>query len=100
MRSVYAIDTRTGKLNLLGKLPQALDDALLVASGRQLYVLGGRAAGGKPVGSIIRIAPSTGQIARVGTLPFPLAGASAVPDGTQTLVVIPPAGSVYRLAGS
>ncbi len=96
-RSVFAVDTRTGRLISIGKLPQAVDQGLLVASGPTLYLLGGRDAAGKAVSAIVRIAPSTGRIATVGQLPFPLAGASAVPDGTRTLVVVPHSGTVYRL---
>ena len=96
-RSLFSVDTTSGAVKALGVLPQAIDEALLVPSGSKLYLLGGRDAKGKPLDTIYRINPATGHVTAAGRMAKPLAGATAVPFGSRTLVIAPSAGAVYRL---
>ena len=96
-RKVLELDLLSGKLRSIGKLPQGIDSALFVEYGGDLYLLGGRDATGAPVDTVTKIVPATGKVSAAGTLPFALAGAAAVADGKQTLVVVSATGAVYRL---
>jgi hypothetical protein len=96
-RRVYAVDVGSGAVTALGDLPRAVEQAVLVAYGTKLYLLGGESASGRSVATVVRIDPATGRPSPAGTMAMPLAGASAVPTAAGTLVVDPPAGRVYRV---
>ena len=96
-RQLFAVDVDTGAVTVLDPLPRAVEQAVLLVSGTRLYLLGGKAASGKPVATVISIDPATGQSRPAGQLPTPLVGAAAVPLGAATLVVDPPAGTIYRV---
>jgi hypothetical protein len=95
-RQVYAVDIDTGHVTSAGRLPRGVQQALLVTVAGKLYLLGGRASGGKALATILRIVPATGRIKPAGRMPQPLAGATAAAVGKQTLVVSP-TGAIYRL---
>jgi len=94
---VYALDLDSGAVTSLGRLPQPVTGALLVSSGKDLYVLGGTGKGGKASAAVVRIDPATGRPAAAGRMPKPLAGAAAVSTGAGTLVVDPASGAIYRI---
>jgi hypothetical protein len=96
-RDVYAVDLQTGKVSVFARLPQALEQSVLVTATSGLFVLGGKTAAGKTVGSVIRVDPVTGYATTVGTMKKPFFGAAAVPAGERTIVVVAPAGMVYRV---
>lgn len=96
-RKVFAVDVDSGAVTALGDLPEAVDQAVLVAHGTELYLLGGESASGKPIATIVKLDPATGRPAPAGKMPQPLAGAAAVPTATGALVVDPPLGRVYRV---
>jgi Galactose oxidase, central domain len=93
----YAIDLGSGAVTTLPALPNPIAGALLVASGSDLYLLGGTGKGGKPSAAVVRIDPATGKATPVGRMPKPLAGAAAVPTESRALVVDPSSGAVYRI---
>jgi hypothetical protein len=96
-REVYAVDLTTGKVSVFGRLPQGLEQSVLVAATSGLFVLGGKTAAGNAVRSVIRVDPVTGYATSVGTLTKPFSGAASVPTGERTIVVVAPAGTVYRV---
>ena len=96
-REIYAVDLATGKVSVFGKLREGLEQSVLVAATSGLFVLGGKTAAGKAVPSVIRIDPVTGYATTVGTMAKPFSGAAAVPAGERTIVVVAPAGTVYRV---
>jgi Galactose oxidase, central domain len=93
----YAIDLSSGAVTTLPPLPKPVAGALLVASGSDLYLLGGTGPGGKPSAAVVRIDPATGRSRPVGRMSKAIAGGAAVTAGTKTLVVDPSAGVVYRI---
>jgi hypothetical protein len=93
----YAIDLGSGTVTTLPALPQPVAGALLVASGSDLYLLGGTGKGGKPSAAVVRIDPATGKSTTAGRMPKPLAGAAAVPAGARAVVVDPSSGAIYRI---
>ena len=99
-RTIYVFDPTTHTIKRIGELPQALDDATLVASGSQLYLLGGKTAKDEELSSVVRIDPATGRATTVGKMPRPLAGATAVPFGNEVLIVDGAGKTVYRLKRS
>ena len=94
---VYAVDLTSGVVTPLAELPSPVQGAVLVPSGTGLYLLGGTGPGGKPSRAVVRIDPATGKPTPAGRLPKALVGAAAVPAGSQTLVVDPSAGAIYRI---
>ena len=96
-REVYAVDLATGKVTAFARLPQALERSVLVAAPAGLFVVGGKAAAGTDTRSVVRVDPVTGYATTVGTMPNALSGAASVPAGERTIVVVAPAGSVYRV---
>ena len=96
-REVYAVDLKTGKVSVFGRLPQALEQSVLVVATSGLFVLGGETAAGKHVRTVIRVDPVTGYATTVGTITNPFSSAAAVPAGERTIVVVAPAGTVYRV---
>ncbi len=70
---------------------------MLVVAPSGLFVLGGKTAAGKVVSTVVRIDPVTGYTTSEGTMAKPFSGAAAVPAGEQTILVVAPAGTVYRL---
>ena len=96
-REVYAVDLATGKVSVFGRLPQPLEQSVLVVATSGLFVLGGKTAAGKAVRSVIRVDPVTGYATTAGTMTKPFSGAAAVPAGERTIVVVGPAGTVYRV---
>jgi hypothetical protein len=93
----YAVDLDSGTVTALPALPHPVAGALLVASGSDLYLLGGTEKGGKPSAAVVRIDPATGKSRAAGRMPKALAGGAAAPVGTRTVVVDPSSGAVYRI---
>ncbi|HEY4348182.1 MAG TPA: hypothetical protein VGM80_11385 [Gaiellaceae bacterium] len=97
-KNIYAVDLSTGKVSVFGTLPQAVQGAMLIASTDGLLLVGGRTAAGEAVRSVVRIDPVTGYATQVGAAPTPIDGAVAVPAGSRTIIVVAPAGTVYRVS--
>jgi hypothetical protein len=96
-RAVYAVDVGSGAVTALGKLPDAVDRAVLVSHGTKLYLLGGRTSSGDPSHMVVSIDPATGRPAPAGRMLHDLVGAAAPPTATGALVVDPPSGKVFRV---
>jgi hypothetical protein len=97
-RKVYAVDLSNGKVSVFGTLPQGVEQAAMVASTGGIFVIGGKNASGQPVSDVVRIDPITGYATLDGAMPKPIPGAAALPAGQRTIVVVPPAGAVYRVS--
>jgi hypothetical protein len=97
-REIYAVDLTTGKVSVFGKLPQPLEQSVLAVSSSGLFLLGGKNAAGKAVSAVTRIDPVTGYATAEGAMAKPFSAAAAVPAGEQTIVVVAPAGTVYRVS--
>ena len=76
--AIDAFDPATGTVRRLGRLPEPLAHAPLVAASGALYLVGGRLSDGRASARILRIDPVTGSVRVVGRLPQPLADADAV----------------------
>ena len=67
---VFVLDTLTGRVRQLGRLPAAVAHAQGFALGRVMYVAGGVDANGNITSAVSRIDPRSGQITRVsGSVP-------------------------------
>jgi hypothetical protein len=97
-KKVYAVDLDTGKVSIFGTLPQGVEQSILVVSAEGIFMLGGETAAGKAVDTVVRIDPITGYATDVGKLTTPFTGAADVPAGQRTIVVVAPAGTVYRVS--
>ena len=96
-RQVFAVDIGSGAVTSLGKLPEAVSQAVLIAHGTKLYLVGGVDAAGDPVHKVVSIDPATGRPAAAGRMAHDLPGAAAPPTATGALVVDPPSGKVFRV---
>ena len=67
---------RGTRVRVVGRLPVALRYAAVAAVGQDMMIAGGRTEQGAS-GAIYRFTPSSGSVARIGTLPQPLMHASA-----------------------
>jgi hypothetical protein len=94
---IYAVDISSGAVTSIGELPQPVQQAVLVAHGTKLYLLGGLDAQGDPVHSVVSIDPATGRPSAAGRMVHDLPGAAAPPTATGALVVDPPSGKVFRV---
>ncbi|HEY6962332.1 MAG TPA: hypothetical protein VI408_10630 [Gaiellaceae bacterium] len=83
---VYALDTRTGTVTTLGRLPAAVADAQAFTLANDVYVSGGTNRGGGIAAAVYRIDPVTRRIVRVeGSLP--VRNGASVSLGTYALVI-------------
>ena len=85
--AILSFDPSRATLKRIGSIPHAVAHGALVALGRWLYLVGGRDPAGTPLATIIRINPRTGDTARAGALPRPLADAGAAATGGAIVVV-------------
>jgi len=76
--AILRVDPGTHRVVRIGRLPQPIAHAPLVAANGALWLIGGDGSR-----AILRIDPRTGAVVRAGRLPVPLANAAAValPDG-------------------
>jgi hypothetical protein len=101
-RKVFSVDTESGEVKALGELPQAVAQAMLMVTrstdgNSLLYLIGGRAAGGRPVKTIVRLNPRTGAATPVGSVPEPLVKALMLPFGKRSVVIGTTSGTIYRV---
>lgn len=87
--AVYVLDTTTGKVRKLGRLPAPTAHAQAVTLGGAVYIVGGVDGTGTVVGGITKIEPASGRITRVS-------GSLAVSDAATVEV----AGSAYVIGGA
>jgi hypothetical protein len=83
---IQRIDTVTGRVVVLARLPRPLGHATAFAIGGRLFVAGGR-HGATATSDILEIAPATGRARRVGRLPLALSDAAAAVIGSTAYLV-------------
>jgi N-acetylneuraminic acid mutarotase len=81
LRSVLALDLRSGRVRRAGRLPHALGHAAAVAVGDRILVMGGRTSSGRPTDAMWWFQPASGSWRRAGRLPYPVADAATVATG-------------------
>jgi hypothetical protein len=86
IRTIQAVDLRSGRARIAGRLPAPLERASAFALGGKLFVAGGR-AGNDFSASIWRFDPATGRVHAAGELPYPVADAGAVVIGATAYLV-------------
>lgn len=81
--SIQAVDTRTGRVTMVGRLPKPLSHASAIELGSKVYLLGGRVGGvgGKAVDDIVSFDPATARVKHAGRLPMPVTNATATTSG-------------------
>lgn len=84
---VYAVNPRSGAVRRIGRLPEPVAHAPLVAIGRLLYLIGGRDQAGSARSQIVGIDPRSGATFPAGRLPERLADAAAVSQPGRALVL-------------
>jgi hypothetical protein len=94
---VYAVTPRSGDVRRIGRLPEPIAHAPLVAIGKLLYLIGGRSASGKARSQILRIDPRSGTITVAGNLPSPVEDAAAVSVSQQAIVLGGGTAEIYEL---
>jgi N-acetylneuraminic acid mutarotase len=79
-KAIYRFDPNSDKVSKLkGALPIALTQTAVASLDHQIIVLGGQGnSSGSETDAIFSIAPSSGHVTRIGSLPLELAGADAV----------------------
>jgi hypothetical protein len=83
---IQRIDPATGKVDLLGRMPQPISHASAIVIGGRILVLGGRSAG-KAQDAIRQVDIGTGATELVARLPQPVSDfATAVIDGTGYVI--------------
>ena len=84
--AIQAIDTATGAVRIIGRMPGGLTDAMALVLDGRLIVAGGR-TGGRVQDAVWQVDPTTGAVTRIGRLPMPVADAAGVVvDGVGYLV--------------
>jgi hypothetical protein len=83
---VLAFDPATGRVSVLGSLPEPLSHAAAATLGGFVYVIGGRDAGGAPVRTLTAIDPRTGVTQPAGKLHAALSDEAAIGLG-KTITV-------------
>jgi hypothetical protein len=74
--AIQALDTRTARARVVGRLPRPLSHASAVALGGRIFILGGRTREA-PTDRILSFDPSTAKIASAGRLPLRVTNAAA-----------------------
>jgi outer membrane protein assembly factor BamB len=77
-RQVLSFDPASGRVAVLGSLPRPISHATAATLGDDVYLIGGRDAGGQPVREMVAIDLQTGATTPAGALPAPLSDAAAV----------------------
>ena len=83
---VFDVDTTTGRLRMLGRLPRSVAHAEAFRLGSSVYVAGGVDGTGSVTGGVFQIDPTTGRIAPVAGS-VPVRDAAAVAVGGSVLIV-------------
>jgi hypothetical protein len=93
--AILRVDPGTHRVVRIGRLPQPIAHAPLVAADGALWLIGGDGSR-----AILRIDPRTGAVVRVGRLPAPLANAAAValPDGRIVVLGGDGSGAVWLIS--
>ena len=85
-RSIQKIDTRTGRVTVVGQLPAPLSHASAVEIAGQVYVLGGF-VDNQVTGQVLRFDPRGGTVSAAGTLPAPVTDAAVTTIGGTAYLV-------------
>ena len=80
MAAIQAVDTATGAVRIIDRLPGGLTDAVALVLDGRLIVAGGR-AGGRVQDAVWQVDTTTGAVTRIGRLPAPVADAAGVVVG-------------------
>jgi len=78
--AIQILDTRSGRVTVVGHLPGTLAHASAVSLGDRIYILGGR-LNGSTTDQILRFDPRGGTAVPVGHLPAPIQNAAATSVG-------------------
>jgi N-acetylneuraminic acid mutarotase len=83
LSEVYRIDTKTGRVRSVGRLPGPLGHEAVVPVGNRLLVLGGRTGVHTTTAAMWWFDTTSGRWTRAGRLPEPVADAPVVVRGSQ-----------------
>jgi hypothetical protein len=78
--AVQKVDLGSGRVTVVGRLPQPMGHAAALILGGQIFVLGGR-SGTVPSAAILRLDPASGAVAPAGQLPEAVSDAGSVVVG-------------------
>jgi hypothetical protein len=78
--AVQKVDLVSGRVTVIGRLPQPVGHAAALILGGQIFVLGGR-SGTMPSAAILRLDPASGAVAPAGQLPEAVSDAGSVVVG-------------------
>jgi Kelch motif protein len=84
---VLRVDTRTGHVRTVGRLPRPLGHEAVVAVAGRLLVMGGRTAPDAVTDALTWYDPRTHRWSRAGHLPYPVADAPAVVVGHHVFLL-------------
>jgi hypothetical protein len=84
--AVQRVDLATGRVAVVGHLPQALGHAAAMVIDGQMFVLGGR-SGATASATIWRLDPASGTVSATGQLPTALSDAGSVVVGDKGYLV-------------
>ena len=84
--AVQAIDVRTGRVRVIGHLPEPRTQAAAFTIGGSIFVAGGNTPSG-PSSAILRFDPSHASFVSAGSLPAPVADAAAVTVGNRVFLI-------------
>jgi hypothetical protein len=83
---VLRFDPHTGRVHRVGQLPRALGHEAVVAVGNRLLVMGGRTSPDTVTGQMWWFTPATCTWTQAGRLPYPVADAPWVTEGTSAFL--------------
>jgi N-acetylneuraminic acid mutarotase len=79
--AVQAVDLRTGRTHVVGRLPVPLGHAMAATVGSRILLMGGRVTPDRQTDAMWWLDPASGRFTRAGTLPHPLSDAAVAAYG-------------------
>jgi hypothetical protein len=79
--AVQAVDLRTGRTRVVGRLPVPLGHAMAATVGSRILLAGGRVAPDRQTDAMWWFDPATARFTRAGRLPVPLSDAAVAASG-------------------
>ncbi|MGZ4580206.1 MAG: hypothetical protein ACXVXG_06185 [Nocardioidaceae bacterium] len=87
LRSVYALDLRSGKVIAHGRLPRPVGHAAAAVVGDRVLLMGGRISPDVPTDAMWWFDPASGRFHRAGRLPYPVADAPTFQHGAAAYLL-------------
>ena len=87
---IQAVDAATGKVTVVGHLPQPMGHMVAGVIGGSVYAMGGRSGTGTRLtdsAAVWRFDPATGAVAQVGSLPAPLSDSTLAVVGDTAYLI-------------